>query len=127
MKKSAITHEPGTAEFVVAHGNWQISRGRNPSLSFNDILNPREAFNTAKRILDGGCGCGGDVVERIGCTSYYGSYRYFDDMSHEDMMRHGGLGFAVNRDVSEATMSFHLQANGLSYEQAEAVLQPSAA
>jgi hypothetical protein len=41
------------------------------------------------------------------------------------MMRHGGLGFGVFKDVDTATMSMHLQANGLSHEETEEILSHS--
>ncbi|MEK7159184.1 MAG: hypothetical protein AAB766_01640 [Patescibacteria group bacterium] len=43
----------GSAESVVAHANWQRSRGRRPSMGFGDFRNPRLAYETAKeQILD---------------------------------------------------------------------------
>jgi hypothetical protein len=53
LKKSdVLKFTPGTAEYVVMHGRYQISRGRNPSESFLWISNPRFAFSVAlKRAL----------------------------------------------------------------------------
>ncbi len=36
------------AEYVVAHGKWKKSRGRNPSLPFGKIKNPLKALAAAE-------------------------------------------------------------------------------
>lgn len=51
MKKAFKKFQVGTAAYVVAHGLWQQSHGKNPSETFLTNKNPREAFNTAKNIL----------------------------------------------------------------------------
>jgi hypothetical protein len=122
MKKSGITQPRGTAEFVVEHARWQLSRGRNPSEPFESIQNPREALTVALRALHGMCGCGGFIELGLGCTRYLGSEVHDFDVMSEGMMRSGGLGFGVALDPGEAIMSMHLQTNGLSFERSEAVL-----
>ena len=37
-----------SASHVVAHAIWQRSRGRQPSMSYRDELNPRQALANAK-------------------------------------------------------------------------------
>lgn len=71
------------------------------------------------------CGCGGTIEEGKGCLNYLGSDQHERDNQHETMMRHGGLGFGVFKDVDTATMSMHLQANGLSHEETEEILSYS--
>lgn len=68
-----------------------------------------------------GCEAGAEIVPGLGCTAYRNSEWYDQDVSHEIMMRSGGLGFGVALDADAATMSMHLQANGLSHEEAVAL------
>lgn len=49
MKKRQLNQYPsGTAAWVVAHGKWQASRGRGPSVSYHNITDPRLALLLAK-------------------------------------------------------------------------------
>ena len=122
MKKSAIKHPRGTAEFIVQHGDWQSSRGRNPSEPFGAIRNPQKAFEAACRIVRPRCGCGGPIQKGLGCLDYLNSEWYDFDVMHETMMRLGGLGFGTQSDPENSMMSMHLQSRGMSYEQSEAIL-----
>ena len=122
MKKSAIRHPQGTAEFVVQHGRRQISRGRNPSEPFDGIRNPREAFIVASLIVSGRCGCGGPIENFVGCLSYYGSEDHLLDTAQEEFMRHAGNGFGFSFDPEDAMMSMHLQAHGMTHETSVVVL-----
>ncbi|TAK89760.1 hypothetical protein EPO04_01490 [Patescibacteria group bacterium] len=45
-------HEPGSAEYVLLHGMWQRSRGRNPSLPYMGVKNPQLAFEYAEDDLE---------------------------------------------------------------------------
>lgn len=48
MRKSVLAKvQRGTSEHVILHAKFQRSRGRNPSMSFRGILNPREALKLA--------------------------------------------------------------------------------
>lgn len=50
MRKADVNrHQPGTAEYVVAHARWQKSRGRKPSISFCNFNNPHKALAFAQR------------------------------------------------------------------------------
>lgn len=72
-KKNALkSFTQGSAEFVVAHGLWQKSRGRNPSLAFGSLLNPRLAFSAAKKML---AECGGRYNVVFCYTALAGGYR----------------------------------------------------
>lgn len=79
----------------------------------------------SKLVEEKKCGCGGEIKQDEGCVKYHGSDAHFQDAQHENMMRAGGLGFgtAYYDDSSTAMMSMHLQANGLSPEEASAILQ----
>lgn len=52
MKKTFLKHKPGTAAFVVQHGLYMASRGKNPSMTFLTETNPRQALELAKVILE---------------------------------------------------------------------------
>ncbi len=53
MKKSLLRNLARySAEYVVAHGRRQISRGRQPSMAFGAIRNPRIAFLAAVKVRD---------------------------------------------------------------------------
>lgn len=70
------------------------------------------------------CGCGGDIIEGVGCQQYSRSEDLNLAVNSETMMRVGGLGFgqSVFDSADTAVMSLHLQQNGLSHQQAEAIL-----
>lgn len=54
MKKRYVIQHPNTSpKYVVAHGLMQHKKGRNPSVAFGDIRNPRKAFSKAAQILGG--------------------------------------------------------------------------
>lgn len=69
------------------------------------------------------CGCGGEIEQGVGCLAYLDGDRLETDVLHEGMMRGGGMGFATQYDSHTAMMSAHLQANGLGFEEASAILQ----
>ncbi len=53
MKKHQVTcNVPGSAEYVIAHAQFQAKRGKNPSVSFGSIRNPRLALRSAIDYLD---------------------------------------------------------------------------
>lgn len=69
------------------------------------------------------CGCGGEIKKGVGCLDYLDSDAHDQDSQHEDMMRARGLGFGIQRNSFDAMMSMHIQANGLEYNEALAILQ----
>lgn len=69
------------------------------------------------------CGCEGEIKQGIGCLAYLDSDEHHQATQHENMMRAGGLGFGTQHSSSDAMMSSHLQANGLSYDEATNVLE----
>ncbi|HET7673712.1 MAG TPA: hypothetical protein VFK11_04350 [Candidatus Saccharimonadales bacterium] len=53
MQKEFARYWPeGSMEHVVAHGAWQRSRGRNPSASYREIRNPRQALDVASADME---------------------------------------------------------------------------
>lgn len=50
MKKSMIVFKADTAEYVVLHALWQLSRGRKPSATFPFERNPQKALTLAIRL-----------------------------------------------------------------------------
>lgn len=76
MKKSALRDlARWSAAYVVAHGRRQINRGRQPSMAFGAIRNPRLAFLAAVKVRDcelGGVGRDYNVVFRY--TRLAGGY-----------------------------------------------------
>lgn len=68
------------------------------------------------------CECGGEVEQGKGCLAYAGSDDHIRDAQHEDYMRAGGLGFAVEDDSFDAMMLMHLQGNGFDYDEAVDIL-----
>ncbi len=62
---------PGTAEYVVMHARWRVSRGhRNPSATFSWLKNPSKALAWAKRnayFPDSGSYLEGKVPENYVC------------------------------------------------------------
>lgn len=69
------------------------------------------------------CGCGGKVEFGVGCLKYSGSDDHEQDCQHEVFMRAGGLGFGTPLSTKDAMMSWHLQDNGYTYEEAEEVIR----
>lgn len=124
MKKSAIIHPRGSAQYVVEHAAWQHARGRNPSERFQDFDNPREALRVATNLVFGCCGCGGDILPGQGCEPYLWDPSYDWHLSDESMRWHYGLGFGSQEFTSpiESIMSMHLQQWGMSREQAHAII-----
>jgi len=58
MNKSAMKGlVPGTAAFVVMHGNIRAQRGKAPSTPYSSIVNPKLAFQIASYSLDYGTEC----------------------------------------------------------------------
>ena len=52
MNRSAVYSLPeGSAERVIAHANYQQSRGRKPAMAFVGQQNPEEALKLAKLVL----------------------------------------------------------------------------
>ncbi|MCH7730865.1 hypothetical protein IID21_05145 [Patescibacteria group bacterium] len=44
-------HKVGSAGYVVAHAAWQKKRGRNPSMPYGEVKNPRLALQAAHAML----------------------------------------------------------------------------
>lgn len=122
MNKRGITHERGTAEYVVQHAAWQESRGRKPSQAFMEEKNPRDALQRAEHLTEGRCGCGGEIVPGYGCDDYGSSEWFYEDVLHESMRRTQGLGFGVGLTSDNAAMSMHLQRYGMPFERTEETL-----
>lgn len=51
MKKLYEFFEPGTPEYVVLHAYYRVMRGKRPTVSFCEILNPRAALVAATKDL----------------------------------------------------------------------------
>lgn len=71
------------------------------------------------------CGCGGEIKQGAGCLTYNGSDDHQSDAQHEDFMRHYGRGFGscAYPDSFDAMMSMHLQANGLTFDEANELMR----
>ena len=50
MKKTFRQFEPGSSAYVIAHGLYMASRGKNPSVAFLTEKNPRKALVSAKDV-----------------------------------------------------------------------------
>lgn len=63
-KKSCLRNfKPGTPEYIVGHACWQTGRGRQPSLSYGDIKNPKEAYRAAYGEI---CTSLNDFLQQVG-------------------------------------------------------------
>lgn len=70
------------------------------------------------------CGCGGDIHPPDGCMKYYASDEFAHAVDAIQMMWAGGMGpgQSVYESPDQAEMSGHLRANGLTQDQADAIL-----
>lgn len=67
VKTSGVRkYKPGTAEYIVLHGQWRQSRGKRLSAIFSWERNPKIALEIAKHIAYFPTGAGGQFTCKIG-------------------------------------------------------------
>lgn len=100
MKKPVLSNEENSAKQVVEHGIWQRSRGRNPSMSFQNERNPKKAFELAKYSIRGAKVRGAVMVRLpVGDIRFYTiSPPYWKTQDLKDMLYELGFEFWGDTD-----------------------------